>query len=771
VASNGTTLNLDISGGATLQTPAATLDGTTINLTYGVLSGSPSQAAINSSSLTGVTLSATRTNVINISGTGFAENGVVPLIDYAGTTIGGEGYAAFKLGPLPIGVSGVLSNDTVNGIIVLHLGQVPAMLTWYGDKSANWDTSTLNWAFGTAAYDQTGGVGDIVTFDDTLEPTLLNTNVVLTTTLVPTILQVNNSTYEYVFSGSGKLSGIGMLTKGGTAALTLLTASDYSGGSYLSNGVVRLGNNAALGTGLVNLLGGVLSSDGAAPRTLANPVLISAAAAFGDSVNSGVLTLAGPVNFNNATRNLTLNSPTIISGGATNGGLFKLGTNTLTFWNCTNTLGSGSSEIRQGTVVLSNALITSGSAFRPACNVAAGEARLVIGNGSVWENSGAAGSFRLGTQGTSGEPTATNIVDIAGELRAPNAAPPNGRFMFSSNYIGFANLLTNGLATVTAVVSEGGTNNTAYQEFNFNGGTLRAMANASTSFMEGLAAAYVRAGGAVVDSDGADITIAQTLLNGGGGGGLTKLGTGRLTLSGANAYTGPTMVSLGTLLVSGDSSAANGNATVLAGATLGGNGTLGAAVTVNLGGTLAPGAASLGTLTLKSTLTLRGAAVMELNRDGGSPTNDVVAGLAGISYGGSLVLTNIGATPLALNDTFVLFSAPPGTYSGAFTNVVVPVGYTFDTNKLTLDGSVKVVGIPSAIPNTPTNIAYSLTGDQLTLSWPANYRGCFLQGQTNLVSKGLSTNWVNVPNSENVTSLTLPVDPTRGSVFFRLRHP
>jgi autotransporter-associated beta strand protein len=771
VASNGTTLNIDITGGSTLQTPSAKLDGTILNLTYGTLSGNPSQAAINNSSFSGIPLSATGTNVINISGTGFAENGVVPLIDYAGP-IGGSGYAAFKLGTLPSGVSGVLSNDTVNGMIVLHLGQVPAMLTWYGDKSANWDTGTLNWNTGNASYDQTGGVGDIVTFDDTLEPTALNTNVTLTTTLIPTIIQVANSTYDYVFGGPGKLSGTGMLNKSGTSALTLLTANNYSGGSYLSNGVVRLGNDAALGTGAVNLLGGTLSSDSAAPRTMSNTVFISAAATFGDGVNSGVLMLAGPVNFNGGTRNLTPNSLVVLSGGSTNGGLYKLGTNTLVFLNCTNTFTSGSSEVRQGTVALTNALITSSAAFRPACNVPGGEARLLIGPGSVWENSGASGSFRVGTQGTAGDPTATNIADIAGELRVPNAAPPGGRLMFSSNYIGFVNLLPAGLATVTAVVSENGTNSTAYQEFNFNGGTLRAMTNASSAFMQGLGAAYVRAGGAVVDSDGANITITQNLLNGGGGGGLTKLGTGTLTLSGTNDYTGPTILSAGTLLVGGDSSAAHGSVTVQSGATLGGSGKLGGAVTVGVGGTLAPGngGTSIGTLTMTSSLLLRGKTVMELTRDG-SLANDAVAGLTGVTYGGSLVLTNIGAAPLILNDTFVLFSAPPGAYGGAFTNFTVPAGYTFDLSKLTVDGSVKVTGIPSAIPNTPTNITYSMADNQLTLSWPANYKGCYLQGQTNLLSVGLSTNWVNVPNSENVTSVTFPVDPARGSVFFRLRHP
>lgn len=341
--------------------------------------------------------------------------------------------------------------------------------------------------------------------------------------------------------------------------------------------------------------------------------------------------------------------------------------------------------------------------------------------------------------------------------------------MFSSNYVGFVNLLPGGRATVTAVGSEAGS--TAHQEFNFDGGTLRAATNASSSFMQGLSAAYVRAGGAVVDSDAANITIAQALLNGGSGG-LTKLGTGTLTLSGPNDYAGATIVSAGTLLIGGDSSAVKGNATVQSGATLAGNGTLGAAVTVNAGGTLAPGnAGSIGTLTLTNRLVLQGTTVMQLSREGDLPANDAVVGLSGVIYGGSLVLTNTGTNSLAVNDTFVLFSLVSGTYGGGFTNISVPAGYTFDTTRLTADGSVKVTSVPAPIPNTPTNISWNLVGNQLSLTWPANYQGCLLQSQTNSIAAGLSGNWVDVPNSDKVTSVIMTVDPAQGTVFFRLRHP
>ncbi len=84
--------------------------------------------------------------------------------------------------------------------------------------------------------------------------------------------------------------------------------------------------------------------------------------------------------------------------------------------------------------------------------------------------------------------------------------------------------------------------------FNFNGGTLRA-GSASATFMTGLTSAVVQAGGAVIDSNGYSITIGQALTDGGGDGGLTKLGAGTLTLTGANTFTGDIMIAGGTLSI------------------------------------------------------------------------------------------------------------------------------------------------------------------------------------------------------------------------------
>ena len=66
--------------------------------------------------------------------------------------------------------------------------------------------------------------------------------------------------------------------------------------------------------------------------------------------------------------------------------------------------------------------------------------------------------------------------------------------------------------------------------------------------MQGLTAANVKDGGAIIDSNGFDVTIAQPLVAGGTGG-LTKNGAGTVTLSGANTYTGATTVNAGTLVL------------------------------------------------------------------------------------------------------------------------------------------------------------------------------------------------------------------------------
>ncbi|MEO5914795.1 MAG: autotransporter-associated beta strand repeat-containing protein [Luteolibacter sp.] len=105
--------------------------------------------------------------------------------------------------------------------------------------------------------------------------------------------------------------------------------------------------------------------------------------------------------------------------------------------------------------------------------------------------------------------------------------------------------LNGGTLTIGQIIT---TNNTGTATFNFNGGTLKAAGN-TTNFVDlggATQKANVKNGGAIIDSNGFNVTVVDPLLSDGSGG-LTKQGTGTLTLSGTNTYTGATLVSGGTL--------------------------------------------------------------------------------------------------------------------------------------------------------------------------------------------------------------------------------
>jgi autotransporter-associated beta strand protein len=294
----------------------------------------------------------------------------------------------------------------------------------------------------------------------------------------------------------------------------------------------------------------------------------------------------------------------------------------------------------------------------------------------------------------------------------------------------------NGGTLAAVEIASGGTGTST---LNLNGGTLLANAN-NASFLHGLSAANVLSNGAVIDSGSSVISIAQALLDGGGGGGLTKLGMGTLYLNGANTYTGLTTVSNGIL---------------------GGTGSIAGSLTVVSGATLAPGA-SIGTLTVGGAVNLNAGStnVMELNKT--TATNDQLVVSGGLTYGGTLVLKNLGGQ-LAVNDTFTLF---PNPGAGSFTVQSITLGQnvTWDTSQLAVNGTVRVASATSV----PVAITPTFNGSNLTLAWPSDQTGWTLQMQTNSAAVGISTNWVPVAGSSTTNQVTVPINPAIDTTFFRL---
>jgi autotransporter-associated beta strand protein len=239
-----------------------------------------------------------------------------------------------------------------------------------------------------------------------------------------------------------------------------------------------------------------------------------------------------------------------------------------------------------------------------------------------------------------------------------------------------------------------------------------------------------------------------------GGGSLVKLGSGTLTLTASNTYNGSTTVNEGTLLINGDHSAP---LTTVNTGTLGGIGTFAGAVTLQPETTLAPGAAiaTIGTLTINADLTIGGNLAIEVNKSL-SPANDlvVVGGELANIGAGTLTVVNLGPA-LAAGDKFTLFSRPV-TSGAAIT--VTGAGATW-SNNLETDGSITVTSVVG-----PPTLTFSETGNSLRFSWTGSLK---LQAQTNSLAVGLTTNWVDYPGGAT-SPVTVPIDVTKGTVFFRL---
>jgi hypothetical protein len=149
--------------------------------------------------------------------------------------------------------------------------------------------------------------------------------------------------------------------------------------------------------------------------------------------------------------------------------------------------------------------------------------------------------------------------------------------------------------------------------------------------------------------------------------------------------------------------------------------------------------------------------------DAASTNSDSVV-VTTVAYGGTLSVTNLGATPIQVGQVYKLFVA--GSFSGNFANaasVAIQGGSTGTFDPTT--GELSITTIPAA----PT-LNVTQTGNSLEFSW-SNLNGVYhLQAQTNSLSVGISTNWFNYPGG-NTNSLTVPIDAANAAVFYRLVAP
>jgi fibronectin-binding autotransporter adhesin len=399
VASGGA---LELTGSLTIGAEALSLAGTGISLggalrnisgnnTYGgaiTLSGGTTEIASDSGTLTlgggiggtGQALAIEGAGDVAITSTGIntgaagslAKTGNGALViaaggDYTGATTIGSGGEIIAAHANALGTTGAGTAVSSGGALWLSnnitIGAEALSLTGTGVAT----DGALKNVFGNNTFGGAITLGGATTIQAESGTALTLSGGITGTGQALTIRGTGNTT---ISSTGINTSSSGTLIKNQAGILTILASSDYTGGSTLSSGTTRVGDNAALGSGVITFSGGaVIASDSATARTLANNFTIGGATTFGEATTgTGNLTLDGTFDLGGSARTVTVaNTLTTINGvisGTTS--LTKDGTGSLVL-NAANNY-SGTTTISAGTLALG----TSGSIASTTITVGSG---------------------------------------------------------------------------------------------------------------------------------------------------------------------------------------------------------------------------------------------------------------------------------------------------------------------------------------------------------------------------------------------------------------
>ena len=615
------------------------------------------------------------------------------------------------------------------------------------------------------------------------------------------------------------IAGTNGLTVVGNGALVLANTNTYTGNTLLRGGNQRLLSDDALGGGSLvvvsnSTLGTAVGSTG---QIVTNNLVLNAGTTLLLNTTNADLTLAGNLSGAGSFIYPTIANNLIYEGtssgfsgpisfgtsalGATGGGSLNVTngatlatTNTLTDnwqvnFNIDGTLSVGAATLSAnasesitgagafnctaftnqnyttvnfgmtGTLTVSGAFNDGNSPASSASpntfNQNSGTVNLTSATaGNVRVGSAAAGTYNL----ADGVWNVTNTDVLIGPSAAPGTVTISGgtanlrgvQFSsFSSSTLtlngGTLNIGTNGL-----YFSGGAFTST----INLGAGTLATLGNGgwSSTLPVTLTDASV---GTTIDTTGGNISLGGIVS--GGGAMLTKMGPGTLTLTNANTYSGLTTLSNGVLVLT-TAHAGAGDFQVNDGQTL---------KVINTGGSVS---AQMGNLTLgnaagPSTLLLTNVA---------DPATPVIYAASALTVNGICTITIPTASALTANTVYPLIKY--GSYAGGTLALSLPAGVTAtltnDTSNLWIGLNVTAVTPP--VNTTPTNLAVSVSSGQLNLSWPQDHTGWRLLVQTNHLSTGISVNtndWTTVAGSAATNQVTIPVDATKPTEFYRLVYP
>ena len=432
------------------------------------------------------------------------------------------------------------------------------------------------------------------------------------------------------------------LTKAGTGTLTLSGANTYTGATNVNAGTLAGGAANAFSAGSAVTVAGVAFLDlGGFSQT------IGSLAGAGTVTNSGI---ASPATLTEGGNNASTLFSGIIQDGSSSTALTKVGTGTLTLSGA-NTY-TGATNVNAGTLAggaanafsAGSAVTVAGVAFLDLGGFSQTIGSLA-GAGTV-TNSGIASPATLTEGGNNASTLFSGIIQDGSSSTALTKVGTGTLTLSGANtYTGATNVnagtLAGGAANAFSAGSAVTVAGVAFLDLGGFSQTIGSLAGAGTVTNSGIASpATLTEGG-----NNASTLFSGIIQDGSSSTALTKAGTGTLTLSGANTYTGATNVNAGTLDVLG-SIATSTLTSVNSGATLNGTGIVGDAE-INAGGTFAPGVPNFpGTsMTVEGNLVFHSASVYEVEVNATGQGDQVIVN-------GAVNLTGSILSVLASNGTY-----------------------------------------------------------------------------------------------------------------------
>lgn len=604
--------------------------------------------------------------------------GTYTLITWTGTLAGTE--ENFNLaGIVGLPVRLVIVGKELQ--LIVEETRSASVVEWTGVVDSNWDYLSSNFKTMTVPHANTFFVmNDSVLFDDSA----VQTNVVLYESLIASGVRFDNQTKAYTLSGTGGIAGDGDLEKTGKGMLDLGSIqSTYTGKTKYTNALVKVGSINQISTP------GTL---GQAPATPENWVMTDSRLIV-DAVNTSTdrgLTIIGTDTIDIPKSNGVVSLTGTITGS---GGLVKSGTGQLNLSSASPNTFTGETVIKSGTIGLGS-LEMNRTGF--------GKSGIIrMENGSRIRMFDHSGDYNQKATWYITIPAgSTARIDASSRSNINGTISGEGTLNFYVPYVR-NDLVAGGGDNFTGTINVTGrdfriiTNPLTFPKAHINlgpnvfMGAFGSVGSSSTNSgvivkigsLAGDATSRVGGGTWQIGTDNRDAVFNGTFS---AGARVTKLGTGKWTLTNASTNTDPFGVSDGILVVRNTTGSATGtgNVSLVNSAMLIGTGIIGGNTVLSYSSQIMPGLSetSIGALKFEKNLTLTANSTTIMKT--GASSNDVLNVGGTLYLNGTLDVRNLGASWVA-GASFKLFNAT--VINGGYTTILPEVpaeGLVWDLTKI-----------------------------------------------------------------------------------------